>query len=191
VAFVLPYRELPGAISARALEEHYKLYLGYGEMLGRVEKALVTAERPEKHLADSPFSGALWGQSYALGGVLLHELFFSSLTTSTNRIMLLLGIEAAIERKWGSQEAFLRDLRAVALSVRGWAVLALKDGTTDGLRIIGLDAHDLGAVFGYRPLLAIDVFEHAYWADHYTNRAAYLDQLLPYINWVAVEARYR
>lgn len=186
----LPYRELPGAVSCRALEEHYKLYLNYREMVERVDAGLCQAERPSKHVAESPYSGLLWGQSYALAGAYLHELYFLNLTPFTNRIQILLRVEAVIEKKWGSCENFWQDLRSAAMQSRGWVVLAVCHECPDDLRIFALDAHDMGAVYGYCPLLVLDVYEHAWWMDHGTNRGAYLDAVCGYIDWMTVEDRY-
>lgn len=187
---VLPYLELPGAISARALSEHYKLYTGYRDMLQRVDQGLSTTPRPGAHEAESAYSGLLWGQSYALGGAYLHELYFGNLTANTLRPMILLGIEGLIERKWGSQEAFHEDFRAAALQARGWVVLAVCAWCPEDLRIFALDAHDLGAVYGYCPLLVIDTYEHAYWMDFGTERATYLQNIMGYVNWQEVDRRY-
>ena len=38
------------------------------------------------------------------------------------------------------------------------------------------------------PILGLDVYEHAYYADFYTNRGAYIDEFLNFVDWKAVEA---
>lgn len=187
---VLRFQELPGAISARELAEHYKLYTGYREMLQRVDQGLSAAPRPDKHQGESAFSGLLWGQGYALAGAYLHELYFENLTDITTRIMLLLNVEGIIEKKWGSQEAFRAEFHAAGLQARGWVVLAVCHKCPEDLRIFALDAHDLGAVYGYCPLLVIDTYEHAYWMDFGTDKGQYLKNIMGYVNWGKVNARY-
>lgn len=187
----LSFSELPGAISARELNEHYKLYLGYRDMLGRVDGALPSAPLPSKHVPEGQLAGLLWGQGYALAGAFLHERYFENLTAVTIRPRILLSIEAIIERQWGSKEAFITDMIAAGLQARGWVLLGVSVTCPTDLRILTMNAHDTGAVFGYCPVLVIDVYEHAWWLDFGTDKAGYLKAILGYINWPAVDARHR
>jgi Fe-Mn family superoxide dismutase len=188
---VLPYQELPGAVSARELAEHYKLYLGYREQVQRVGQGLLTAPRPTKSQYESPYSGLLWGQGFALAGAHLHELYFENLTRLTIRPLILLGIDKACEIRWGSQEAFRKEFVAAGLEARGWVVLAVAYNDVSDLRIFALDAHDLGAVYGYCPLLVIDTYEHAYWMDFGTDKGSYLSRVMGYVDWNVVEGRFK
>lgn len=187
----LAYSSLPGAVSARELAEHYKLYLGYRDMLKRVDGALPTAQLPSKHQPESALSGLLWGQGYALAGAYLHELYFGGLTAITTRPQILLAVEGVIERLWGDQMRFREDMIAAGLQARGWVVLAVCHECPGDLRILTMDAHDMGAVYGYCPLLVIDVYEHAYWMDFGTDKGSYLKNIMGYVNWPAVNTRYR
>jgi Fe-Mn family superoxide dismutase len=188
---VLPYQELPGAISARALGEHYKLYLSYRHMLGRVDKGLLIAPRPAKHEAESELASLLWGQNFAIAGAYLHELFFGNLTAETHiRPMILTTMDSLIERNWGTREAFDVEFHSAGLQARGWVVLAVCYKSPEDLRIFALDAHDLGSVFGYSPLLVIDRYEHAYWSDFGVDVASYLWNIMRYVDWGVVGQRY-
>lgn len=187
----LSFRELPGAVSVRELEEHYKLYLGYRDMLKRVDQQLPTVPLPSKHQAESQLSALLWGQGYALAGAFLHELYFGNLIALTTRIMILLEIEGLIEKQWGSQEAFREDMIAAGLQARGWVVLAVCHECPEDLRIFTMDSHDMGAVYGYCPILVIDTYEHAYWMDFGTDKGTYLKNIMGYVNWFAVNSRYQ
>lgn len=188
---VLPYSELPGAISARELAEHYKLYVGYRDQILRVDRGLLSAPRPGKSQYESPYSGLLWGQSFALAGAHLHELYFGNLRLPTIRPLVLLTIDKACELRWGSKQGVLDELHSAGLEARGWVVLAVAHDDPGDLRILTLDAHDLGAVFGYCPLLVIDCYEHAYWMDFGTDKGSYLKNILGYVNWDMVDARFK
>ena len=62
------------------------------------------------------------------------------------------------------------------------------DHTTGSLfNYIG-DAQNTYPVWGVTPLLALDVYEHAYYADFYTNRGGYIDEFLSFVDWNAVNA---
>ncbi len=186
----LPYHELPGAISARELSEHYKLYTGYRDMLQRVDEGLLTADRPVKSQLASPYSGLLWGQGFALSGAYLHELYFGNLGLPTISIMLLRSIDKAVENRWGTADVFWSELHAAGLQARGWVILAVCNKDPNDLRLFALDAHDLGPVFGYTPLLVVDCYEHAYWMDFGTDKGTYLTNIARYIQWGEVDRRY-
>jgi Fe-Mn family superoxide dismutase len=57
------------------------------------------------------------------------------------------------------------------------------------LRVFALDEHDVGAVFGHTVVCAIDVYEHSFWMDFGTAKAAYLDRLYGALNWDAIAKR--
>ena len=186
--YVLPFDELPGAISKRALTEHYKLYTGYRETLKRVDAKLKTAGQPTKPLSESEYANLLRVQSQALAGAYLHELFFQNLTDSTVHIMILLGVHKLMEIGWGTQEAFRKAFRAAAMNAKGWAILGLAEDNKP--RILTLDSHEMMPA-GVTPLFVLDTYEHAYWMDHGADRAAYLDALAHYHNWFAADTRLK
>ena len=83
-------------------------------------------------------------------------------------------LKAMIERSFGSLDELLESLRteAAAHFASGWAWLVEKDGA---LEIV--TTHDAATPLteaGTKPLLTIDVWEHAYYLDHKRDRAAYL-----------------
>ena len=177
-------------ISTKTMEEHYKLYLGYRDMVERVDRGLTSSNRPDKSQFDSAYSAMLWGQNYGLAGAHLHELYFANLTALSDRIMLLMGIEGLIEHKWGNKRAFEAEFHAAGLQARGWVVLGVCAKCPEDLRILTMDAHDLGAVYGYCPLLVIDTYEHAYWMDFGTDKGTYLHNVLGCVEWTEVDRRY-
>src|SRR5271157_3255090 len=117
--YALPYREIPKVISARALEEHYKLYLGY---LDTIKKAQVCTQKPTSGFGKSMHWALKSAESYALGGAVMHELYFKNLLPGAPPTLGTLG--TAIRAKWGSIGAWARDMRAGAEAGRGWVMLA-------------------------------------------------------------------
>ena len=182
--YALPYREIPKVISARALEEHYKLYLGY---LDTIKKAQVCTQKPTSGFGKSMHWALKSAESYALGGAVMHELYFKNLLPGAPPTLGTLG--TAIRAKWGSIGAWARDMRAGAEAGRGWVMLACCPLDPTDLHNIVMDAHD-NAPPGYEPLLVVDIYEHAYWMDHGTDRSTYLDGIFRVINWAEVNDRY-
>jgi Fe-Mn family superoxide dismutase len=90
---------------------------------------------------------------------------------------------SAITNVFGSTEQFYNEFKNQALSVfgSGYAWLVMDD---DGnLRIITLANQDTPVPYNLYPLLAIDVWEHAYYLKHYNEREAYIDDWFNIVNW--------
>jgi superoxide dismutase, Fe-Mn family len=98
-------------------------------------------------------------------------------------------IAERIERSFGSQGAFNRQFVTAATDHfgSGWVWLAL-DG--NGLRILTTDNAETPWVKGPRPLLTLDVWEHAYYLDYEHRRLDYVATFLAHlIDWDAVNQR--
>ncbi len=88
-----------------------------------------------------------------------------------------------IKKSFGTFEAFKKEFSDAAKSVEGsgWAVLYMD---ADGNLLIGqLEKHNLLGLNGYKVILAIDVWEHAYYLDYLNDRATYVEKFFSIINW--------
>jgi len=94
-------------------------------------------------------------------------------------------ILAAIEKKFNSFENFKIEFSNLALGIfgSGWAWLAISDGE---LELIGLPNHENPLMFGKKPILALDVWEHAYYLKYKNKRADYIEAFFNIINWQKV-----
>lgn len=91
---------------------------------------------------------------------------------------------------FGSFEKFAEELKTVAASQfgSGWAWLVLEDSS---LRIIKTANAETPFAFGLKPLLTVDVWEHAYYLDYQNRRPDYLTMFVDkLINWSFVESLY-
>lgn len=183
----LPFSSLPG-LSARQLAEHYKLYLGYINKTMEIWNLLATADRQTANATYSPYRELKLEETYAYNGVKLHELYFGNLGGTDGPPSG--EVSFFLQRDFGSVDAWVRDFRALGLSARGWAVLAL-DLDDRTLHNFLLDAHNLGGIQRTIPLLVLDVYEHAYFIDYGTNRSGYLDAFFANIDWEEVNRRLR
>lgn len=189
-AFSLPYKSIPGVVSAKTLEEHLKLYQGYKDTLKRIDDGFETMgkdEVPKKTSWDHPFRAIKQAETYALGGVILHELYFTNLTNKESDSGGL-EVEKYIKEQFGSMAEWRNCMKGSLVEARGWVVFAI-DAHGD-YRILLLDAHDQGTMFGYTPLVVIDVYEHAYWMDHGVDRVAYIEGVFKHLNWEEINRRF-
>jgi Fe-Mn family superoxide dismutase len=99
-------------------------------------------------------------------------------------------LAAQIDKDFGSYEKFKEQLKQTGVTQfgSGWAWLVLDK---DKLKVIKTSNADLPMVHGQRALLAIDVWEHAYYLDYQNRRPDYitifLDQL---VNWSFAESNF-
>ncbi|MGL5574915.1 MAG: superoxide dismutase [Sarcina sp.] len=177
-------------LTEKQVEEHLKLYKGYVAKVNDISKA---SKDSEAYSGSNPTFSAMRclkvAETFALNGVVLHELYFENISCSNDcKSNPDSKMAKLIDEQYCGQKYFMDYLKQVALSVRGWAVVAI-DKLTKRLRIIGIDAHDVGSLWCAVPLLVIDVYEHAYFMDFGTDRGKYLDTVFESINWSVVEER--
>jgi Fe-Mn family superoxide dismutase len=174
--------ELDG-ISRAAVEAHYKLYEGYvakrNEILGRLSS--VDAESANQVYSD--IRALKVDLSFALGGIKNHEVYFEHLGGSGGDPTG--AVEDLLERDFGSVAAWRTDLKATGMAARGWAWTAYDWDEGRLFNYIG-DAQNTFPVWNATPLVALDVYEHAYFLDYQTDRASYIDVFLANLDWGVV-----
>ncbi|KAK5685205.1 hypothetical protein LTS10_003282 [Elasticomyces elasticus] len=130
------------------------------------------------------------------GGHANHSFFWKNLTP--NNTALADGpLKSAIEKAFGSYEAFQQAFEKAATSVfgSGWAWLILKDGA---LKVVTTANQDsplmgesvVGASAGY-PIIGLDVWEHAYYLKYRNLRPDYIKSYWKVVNWEYATERYK
>ena len=130
--------------------------------------------------------GALFNNA---GQTLNHNYYFTQFTPKSEgrpsgRLL------KAIEEAWGSFENFRSEFETAATSLfgSGWAWLAAdKEGK---LQITKEQNAGNPVTKVLKPILGIDVWEHAYYLDYQNRRADHLKELWRIISWAEVEKRY-
>ena len=173
-------------ISARTIKEHYKLYEGYVNKTNETRAKLDEIDLAKGNATYSEIRALKRGESYALDGAKLHELYFAELGGSGKSGG---DIFKAIERQYGKYDRFLDEFRGAGLSGRGWAILAY-DTELDELVIYITDDQHNGHVIESIPILPMDVFEHAYYIDYGTSRGEYIDAFFENLDWSVINQRY-
>lgn len=182
----LPYGEndLDPVISSRTLSFHYgKHHKGY---IDNLNKLIVDTEFVDKPLEDIIIGTAGQADKTAIfnnaAQTWNHTFYWHSLTPNgggdpPDRL------KERIEGSFGSVEACKRDLANAATTQfgSGWAWLVL-DG--EKLKVVKTSNADVPLTMGMKPLLTIDVWEHAYYLDYQNRRGDYVNAVLDkLINW--------
>ncbi|ADL08484.1 superoxide dismutase [Thermosediminibacter oceani] len=178
---------MPG-FSERQILEHFEvLYKGYVNKVNEIRSLLPSADRQEANATYSEFRCLKKGETYAIDGVILHELYFDNLggPGGVPRGDLM----RRLERDFGSYQSWLEDFTATGISARGWAVLVY-DPRDGRLHNYLLDAHDHGVVQNTAAILVLDVYEHAYFIDYGTRKADYIRAFMQNVDWSVAERRW-
>lgn len=174
-------------INREQFEVHMRLYEGYVNKINEIDCILMN--NPDRENANATFSffrECKRGETYALDGVILHELYFENIGGRVNRPTK--EALSQIEMYYGRYEYWAEDFVATAKASRGWAMLCY-DQRSYRLRNISLDAHDLGNIAYSAPILVLDVYEHAYFLQYADNKTEYINRFMENINWEIVSDR--
>jgi Fe-Mn family superoxide dismutase len=185
------WTSLSGGISEKTMREHWKLYEGYVGKWKEIEEKLKAAPKDSANQIFSDWRALKTDLSFAIGGVKNHQVYFGTLGGDGTAPGGWLGEQ--IERQWGSYDAWKADMKATGIASRGWAYFAY-DWDTGLLGIYAGDAQNTFPVWNCSLLGALDVYEHAYFADFGTNRAGYIDAWFANLDWKPMEQfveRYR
>jgi superoxide dismutase, Fe-Mn family len=174
--------ELDG-ISRESVEAHYKLYEGYvnkrNEIMGKLDELDVSSANQ----VYSEVRALKVDLSFAIGGIKNHEIYFDHLGGGGGEPDG--AIRELLFRDFGSLENWRADLKATGMAGRGWAWTAYDWDEGRLFNYIG-DAQNTFPVWNATPLIALDVYEHAYFLDFQTDRASYIEVFFANLDWKVV-----
>ena len=176
-----------GIVSRKAYDDHITLYKGYISKTNEVTNVLTTDPQWDTANATaSHYRGWKKGETYAINGAILHELYFQNLGNESGPPGAVM--QNLLTRYFGSVENWKKDFIACGTAPRGWCIL-MYEQRTETLRNILLDTHEDGNIAGAYPILALDMYEHAYFIDYGTDKTAYINRFINNIPWVIIEKR--
>lgn len=173
----------PG-FSDESLKTHFGLYEGYVKNTNTLLELKESLEpgTPEYNEVKRRF-GWEWN------GMRLHEYYFPGLTKDPQGIDESSELSKKIVGTFGSYEKWEEDFKKTgAIRGVGWAILAY-DEKTDALLNIWTEEHASGHLAGTKPLVVMDVFEHAFMIDYGTARGEYIDAFMKAIDWEETQGR--
>ena len=164
-------------------DKHHAAYVnGANAILQRLDKAKADG-------ADFDTKATYKEMSFHIGGHLLHYLFWDNLAPAgkggggapTGALASLL------DREYGSFERFKKIFSQAAASVEGsgWATLTFCQLTNRPI-IMQVEKHNVNIYPMFRILMALDVWEHAYYLDYKNDRAKFIEAYWNIVNWAAV-----
>jgi superoxide dismutase, Fe-Mn family len=175
-------------ISRKTHDEHLKLWQGYANKTNEIRKALAEME------VDPAKANQIYSQmralkvdyTFAYEGYINHNIYFDTIGGNGGPATAKVG--ELINQAYGSFDAWVADWKATGMAGRGWAYLAYDHEEKRLFNYIG-DAQNTFPLWNHTCVLAMDVYEHAYFLDFGTARAKYIDAYLQVIDWDAVNKR--
>ncbi len=173
---------MPG-FSNQALDLHFTLYQGY------VKNTNELLENLSKIAANTPAYAEMKRRlGWEFDGMRLHELYFGNLG-GNGQMAPDSKIARLLSEQFGSVENWANDFKATgAMRGIGWVVL-YEDPVTGRLINTWINEHDVGHLAGGKPLLIMDVFEHAFIPDYGLKKGEYIEAFFKNIDWKAVDSR--
>ena len=174
--------ELDG-ISREAVEAHFKLYEGYVNKRNEILGKLVDVDVGAANQVYSEVRALKVDLSFAIGGIKNHEIYFDHLGGNGGDPDGL--VADLIKRDFGSVADWRTDMKATGMAGRGWAWTAYDWDEGRLFNYVG-DAQNTFPIWNATPLVALDVYEHAYFIDYQTDRASYIEAFFANLDWDVV-----
>ncbi|RKR06309.1 Fe-Mn family superoxide dismutase [Kushneria sinocarnis] len=129
------------------------------------------------------------------GGHANHSLFWEIMTPNAKGLKEFPTLMGAIEKAFGSVDAFAEKFEAAAKGRfgSGWAWLCVKNGELMITSTANQDSPLMAQAYGgadAQPIFGVDVWEHAYYLNYQNRRPDYLKAFWNVVNWAEVEKRY-
>jgi Fe-Mn family superoxide dismutase len=173
-------KSLKGISEKQITLHHDKHYAGYVNAKNKIEETL--AKGDFGHIRELKKN-----ESHNASGMVLHEIYFSHLGGKGGEPSGAL-LEK-IKEDFGSFGNWKKEFLACAGAARGWVLLCF-DWHDRKMHNYIVDFHDEGAVWAASPLLAMDVWEHAYYLDYGPDKNKYMDAFFENIDWMQVQKRF-
>jgi superoxide dismutase, Fe-Mn family len=176
-------------LSKDQLDVHFALYQGYVTNTNRLNDSIAQMIKDGK--GNTPDCAELKRRlGFEYNGMVLHEYYFDNLQASAP-----LSKDGPLYKKlqdgYGSYETWEADFKNTGLMRGiGWAIM-FQDPNTKALTNHWVNDHEVGHIAGFKPILIMDVWEHAYTVDFKaTERAKYIDAFMANVNWDTVAKRF-
>jgi superoxide dismutase, Fe-Mn family len=181
-------------ISDAQIEEHLKLYAGYVKQVNALGEQLGEMIGQGKASGKDPgFAEITRRLGFEYNGMILHEYYFSNLRRADSPTPPQGGgLAHALGEAFGTVEQWKKDFQAIGdMRGIGWVIL-FEDPVTERLTNHWITLHQDGVPAGFKPLLVMDVWEHAFMRDYKaTEKAKYVEAFFRNVDWQMVERRMR
>lgn len=183
-----PLDALEPYYSKETLKIHYEiLYQGYVDNTNKTLSKLEQARKTKNYENIKCLERDL---SFYGSGVILHQLFFENMgpaiPTSPN-----LSLMEQINKDFGNYDTLKKQFTEASKAVEasGWCLLVWEPKLMQ-LAILQCEKHQNLTLWGCKPLLVLDMWEHSYFLQYKTNRPEYINAFWNIVNWNIINKRW-
>jgi superoxide dismutase, Fe-Mn family len=180
-------------ISDKTIDLHLSLYEGYVKatnvLQGKIAEFLKDGTVDQEELP--AYSELTRRLGFEYNGMVLHEYYFDNLTPQASlKPESSSAFLRQAEASFGSYERWKTDFVSVGkMRGVGWAV-CFQDPGSGRLSNHWITLHEHGNVAGFKPVLVVDVWEHAFLLDYTpAQRGQYIEAFFANVNWRVVDRR--
>lgn len=176
-------------ISDNTIQVHLGLYAGYVKNTNTLNERLA-ALVGEGKVGTPDYAEVTRRLGFEYNGMILHEYYFSQLKAGGSPMPSSGPLVDLLRQCFGSPEAWLSDFKGVGgMRGVGWAVL-FQDPVTGWLSNHWITLHQEGNPAGFKPILIMDVWEHAFLLDYKpAERPKYIEAFFSNLDWSVIEKR--
>lgn len=168
--------------SDQLVKNHLTLYQGYVTNSNKLADTLVTMTK-EGQISTPEYAELKRRFGWEWNGMRLHEYYFGNIIKGGKEIDKNTNLYKKIVEDFGSYESWEKDFKATGtMRGIGWIILYY-DGVEGQIFNTWINEHDSGHLSGAKPLLVMDVFEHAYMIDYGLKKADYIEAFFKAIDW--------
>jgi superoxide dismutase, Fe-Mn family len=188
------FEQLKGldGISDAQIAEHLGLYAGYVKQVNVLNERLTEMlGRGKASGTDPEFAELTRHLGFEYNGMILHEYYFANLRPRSEPSPPSgSGLARALGEAFGSVDTWKTDFQAMGgMRGIGWVIL-FQDPATDRLTNHWISLHQDGVPAGFKPLLVMDVWEHAFMRDYKASeKKQYVEAFFRNIDWAVVQRR--
>ncbi len=178
-------------ISDNTLTVHFGLYEGYVKNTNLLNEQIWGLIKDGKAAGSNPGYAELKRRlGFEYNGMVLHEYYFDNMTSNANGGPAAGKLQDALSASFGDFDTWKKDFAAVGgMRGVGWAI-AYQDPKSGKISNHWVTLHEDGNVAGYKPILVMDVWEHAFILDYKpADRPKYIEAFFANVDWKVAESR--
>ena len=191
----LDYNSLEPYIDNKTLDLHYNTH--YKNYLNKLNELLAknnydyryTPEELVSHI--DIFNLRDRGEIlYNLGGIINHKVYFYGMNPNPKNNEPIGKLKEKINKEYGNYDNFKEEFIKKNLELKGSGYTFLTLDSNDKLFILNTSNQDTPLSYGFRPILANDVWEHSYYLKYNANRKNYIDNWFKLLDYDKIEKLY-
>jgi superoxide dismutase, Fe-Mn family len=195
-SFTLPklpydYNALAPYISEEQLklhhDKHHQAYVnGANKLLANIDEAMKTGTQLDYWISFGYVKALAKELAFNIGGHMMHTTFWENMAPAGKGGGGQPGgaIADVINKEFGSFDTFKKMFSVTATSTEGsgWAALAMHPCIGRPI-IVQIEKHNINVIPNFQILMALDVWEHAYYVDYKNDRAKFVEAFWNVVNW--------